>query len=437
MRIVHIAAGAGGTFYCQNCLRDAAVAKALIEAGHETLMVPLYLPLLREPDETASEAGIFFGGINVYLQQKSALFRKTPRWVDKMLDSPRLLKLAAGAAGMTSANDLAEITLSMLRGPDGRQVKELNRLVDFLSSQPRPDVICLSNALLLGLAETISRRLGAPLAVMLQDEDIFIDDLPEPARTRAWEIMMDHSRGVGAFIAVSHYYAERMRRRLSLPAERVHVVYVGIDPSGYEVAPGPVDPPTIGYLERMCPQMGLDILAEAFVILKSGGRFERLRLRIAGGKTGADERFIRQVRGRLAAAGVAGDVEFPPNFDRGARLEFLRGLSVLSVPARHAEAFGTYVLESLAGGVPVILPDRGAFPELLKATGGGLLCRPDSPRSLAAQLERVLSDAELAKRLGRTGRRAVLERFNIKRMAEDVAGVYQGIVAQRSERNRG
>jgi len=435
VKIVHIAAGSGGKFYCQNCLRDIALVKALRDTGHEMLMVPLYLPVLEEHDEPTCQTEIFFGGINVYLQQSSALFRKTPRWVDKMLDAPRVLKWASGAAGMTNAKGLADITLSMLRGPDGRQVKELNRLVDFLASQDRPDVICLSNVLLIGLAESITQRLGTPLAVMAQDEDIFIDYLPEPARKQCWQIIAEKAQRVDAFLATSNYYAKQMRHKLSLPAGLVHVVYLGIDTAGYVPAQAPIDPPVIGYLERMWRPMGLDILVEAFIILKSTSRFRRLGLRIAGGKTGADTAFIQQVRSRLSEAGVADDVEFLPEFDRDAKQEFLRGLSAVSVPARHAEAFGMYILESLASGVPVVLPNRGAFPELLQATGGGLLCEPENPRSLADELARLLTDRELADRLAKAGRQAVLENFSVNRMAGNVAEIYQAIMAEHSEPN--
>jgi len=153
MRIVQITPSAGDSFYCENCLRDAALAKAIIKLGHEGLMIPLYLPLSVDQTGSAGIAPIFFGGLNVYLQQKSAFFRKTPRWLDRLLDSPGLLRWIGRKAGMTSARDLGQTTISMLRGEQGRQIKELDRLVDWLDTREnRPDIICLSNILLAGLA---------------------------------------------------------------------------------------------------------------------------------------------------------------------------------------------------------------------------------------------------------------------------------------------
>jgi len=436
MRIVQIVPGAGGSFYCENCLRDAGLVGALRAAGHEVLLVPLYLPLAADGAEAPADgaapadAPMFFGGVNVYLQQKSSLFRKTPRWLDKLLDSPRLLKWAASKAGMTSARDLAETTLSMLQGPDGRQTKELQRLADFLAGRPPVDVVCLSNALLLGLAGEIKKRLGSSVAVMLQDEDMFLDDLPEPYSARCWQAVAERCADADVFLAVSKYYAERMRVRLGLDARRLRVVYTGIDAGGYVPAAHPQRPPTIGYLSRACREFGLDVLVDAFILLKADARFGDARLRVAGGSTAADGPFLGEVRGRAASANVLHDIDFLPDFDRPARQEFLRGLSVLSAPVRHAEAFGMYVLEALACGVPAVLPRRGAFPELAEATGGCLLCEGDDPPALAAAISDLLAAPAACRELGRRGRQAVLERFTLERMAAEVTDIYRQVAGE-------
>ncbi|MHC4435161.1 MAG: glycosyltransferase family 4 protein, partial [Planctomycetota bacterium] len=215
MRIVQITPSAGDSFYCENCLRDATLVKAMLKLGHDVLMVPLYLPVQIEESASAHVSPIFFGGLNVYLQQKSGLFRKTPRWLDRVLDSPKLLSWIGRKAGMTSARDLGETTLSMLRGQEGRQIKELNRLVEWLAAQEnKPDIICLSNILLVGLAGPIKKRLGVPVVCLLQDEDGFLDGLPSPYCDQAWQTIIERSKDVDAFIAVSKYYAQAMRERL-------------------------------------------------------------------------------------------------------------------------------------------------------------------------------------------------------------------------------
>lgn len=426
MKIVQLIPGAGNTFYCENCLRDNGLAKSLRKLGHEVRVVPLYLPIMTDESSVDSDIPIFFGGINVYLQQKSALFRKTPRWIDQIFDSPKLLKWAAGKASMTRYEDLAETTLSMLRGEDGRQVKELERLVAWLKSMERsPDVIHISNALLLGMAQQIKEELEVSVICSLQDEDILVDALPEPHRQKVWKAISRCAVDVDAFISVSHYYKDFMCARLDLPADRVHVVYNGINLEGHKPTSAP-NPPVIGYLERQCREKGLGMLIDAFVILKERRKdnvIAATKLRIAGGKTVDDESFLRELRQRLDGHDLSDDVEFLPNLSREEKLTFLQKLSVLSVPAEHKEAFGIYVIEALASAVPVVLPSHGAFPELLEITGGGILCEPNDANVLADALETLLLDPELALKLGMQGRKVVFENFGVKRMAHEVVRV--------------
>ena len=424
MRIIQITPGAGTNFYCENCLRDNALALELRRMGHDALMVPLYLPLAVDGPDSTRGVPIFFGGINVYLQQKSSIFRRTPRWFDRLFDARWLLRWASRRTEMTNARDLGEATVSMLRGENGRQVKELERLVAWLSAQDRPDVICLSNILLAGLVRRIKAALGVPVFSMLQDEDGFLDGLPEPYRQDSWQVLAERAAEIDGFLAVSRHYGGLMQRRLSLAPGRVHTVYPGIEPARYGPAAAPPSPPTIGYLAQMRPAMGLDLLVEAFLAVRARGRVPGVRLRVAGGHTPGDRPFVEAVRERLAAAGAAGDVEFLPVPDRQAKPEFLRSLSVLSVPARGEVAFGIFVLEALASGVPVVEPRAGAFPEILEATGGGVLVEPDNVEALAAALEQLLAGPAEARAMAEQGRRAVLERFTIQRMAENVLRVF-------------
>ena len=417
MKIVHLVPGSGGAFYCENCMRDAALIKALRTDGHDVLRVPLYLPLTPAEGFGPADAGVFFGGVNVYLQQASGLFRRTPRWIDRIFDSPALLRWAGKRAGMLAPAALAETTISMLNGENGRQAKELDRLIEWLLARDPPDVICLSNALLMGLVPALKRRLRAPVICILQDEDIFLDALDDPFREEVWEILTQRAREVDTFIAVSEYYRRVMIDRLRLPPQHVTVVHPAIETEVYGEGEYPPTTPAIGFLGRMCEEKGLDTLIEAFGILKSGGKNPRLKLRICGGRTPADKPFIARCRKRLSALGYLRDVEFIGGFDRDTRIKMLRSISVLSVPARHKEAFGVYVLEAWAGGVPVVLPSEGAFVELIEATGGGLLCERNDAPSLGSALDEVLTNVELGRRLGQAGRKAVTEKFGVDRMA--------------------
>ncbi len=421
MKFVHLSPGSGDSFYCENCLRDTELVLSLRRIGHDASSVPLYLPLMTDAAVDERLRGkVFFGGINVYLQQKSRFFRWTPRWLDRLFDAPWLLRWAGGKAGMTNAPDVAQTMLSMLRGEHGRQVKELDRLVTFLAEQDRPDVISLSNVLLAGLVPRIKRVLAVPVVCSLQDEEGYIDSLDEPCRGQAWEILRKRAAEIDAFIAPSDFYSRRMRQRLALPAERFRVIHNALDPAGFAPAAAPPAPRTVGFMSQMTAAKGLDTLAEAFVLLRSRGGFDDVRLRVFGGATEADEPFVRQVRGRLAEAGLTAAAEFAEDFHPDRKLEFFQSCSVLSVPTRQAEAFGFFVLESLACAVPVVLPAHGAFPELLAVTEGGLLHEPNAPADLADKLAELLGDPARAAKIGQAGRKAVIENFSPDAMARKV-----------------
>src|SRR4029453_316409 len=186
MNIVQITPGAGG-MYCGNCFRDNALVAALRKLGHSTLMVPLYLPMTLEEEDQSAGTPIFFSGVNVYLEQKSALFRHAPDWLHHLLESPKLLKWAAGKAAKTRPKDVGDITISMLRGEGGHQARELDELITWLKQQRPPDVICLSNALLVGMVRKLKQELRSPVVCMLQGEDYFLDSLPETHRDMAWK----------------------------------------------------------------------------------------------------------------------------------------------------------------------------------------------------------------------------------------------------------
>ena len=430
MKIVQISPGTGDSFYCENCLRDSILARQMIRLGHDVVIVPMYLPLGIDWDEFIEGVPMFFGGINVYLQQKLGLFRWTPRWLDRLFDSERLLRWAGRRVGMTSARQLGRITISMLRGEQGQQKKELRRLLGWLSEQsPKPDVVCLSNILLAGLVRPIRAELGLPVVSLLQDEDGFLDGLSEPYSQQAWDLVGESCSEVDGFIAVSKYFADLMQKRLSIDEDRMHVVPAGVSPDRYKRAGTAPEVPTIGYLSRMCPDRGLDTLVEAFIILKTKDGLKDVRLRIAGGATLGDKAFVNQIRNNLHQQGLLGDVEFLPDFDWPDRANFLKSLSVLCVPEKHPVAGGVYVLEAWATGVPVVEPDMGAFVELVGETGGGLLYEPGNTQALADSLAELLRDPQRAVDIGQRGQDAVSKQYNIERTAQRMVEVFDKVAS--------
>jgi glycosyltransferase involved in cell wall biosynthesis len=425
--------------YCGGCLRDNALVTELRRAGHDVTMVPLYLPLTLDESNQSAGTPIFFGGINVYLDQKSALFRRCPRWLHRLLAAPGLLKWAGGRAAKTRPDDLGDLTLSMLRGEEGKQARELDELIAWLKTQDRPDAVLLSNSLLAGMLRRLRDELKCPVVCMLQGEDWFLDSLPESHRAACWTEVAARVGEADGIVAPSRYFADLMARRLRLDPNAINVVYNGINldgfPSAQNARPGTSETqPVLGYFARMCREKGLDLLVEAYIKLRRGGSKRPLKLKVGGSYGPSDEPFVEELRGRLQAAGVLRDVEFHPNLDRAAKVSFYESLSVFSVPATYGEAFGLYVIEALAAGVPVVQPCSGAFPELIGETGGGLLCEPSDSQSLADVITELLEAPDYARELGRRGQNCVARRFTAAEMAAGIVNVCRSAAGSRLRR---
>lgn len=426
MKFIQLTPGTGG-MYCGNCFRDNALVTALRAMGHEALMVPLYLPLTLDEADASRETPVFFGGISVYLEQKFPLFRWAPDWLRQLLASRRLLAQAAGHSAKTRAEDVGDILISMLRGPDGRQARELESLIAWLKAGTVPDAICLSNALLLGMAGPLKRALGTRLICFLQGEDSYVDSLIERFRNPAWQLLREKGADVDLFIAPNRFYAGVMTERLGLDPGKVRVVPDGIHlddawerrPAAGGAGDEAASVPTLGYFARMCSEKGLGLLVEAFMELRRRGTVPGLKLKVGGGCGPSDESYVAGLKQALARAGLAAAVSWHPNVDRDHKIDLLKSLTVFSVPATYPEAFGLYLAEALAAGVPVVQPRRASFPEFIEATGGGVLYEADNPGALVEALEGLLLNPDKARALGETGRRAVHEHFSARRMAEN------------------
>jgi len=428
MRILHLTPGTG-SFHCGSCLRDQALIRALRSRGHDALMAPLYLPLVTDRELVNPEIPVQAGGISLYLQEKFPSLRHLPRFIHRWLGHPALLRFAAGYMSMTSARDLGQMTLGALAGEAGNQWSEWQRVLSWIKTEVKPDVISLSNGLLIGLCPAIQRDLGIPVIVSLQGEDAFLDTLVEPYREQCWSAMRANATHVSHFVTASRYYADTMRARLDISAAKISVVYNGLELTAFTVAEPDPNWPTIGYFARMIHGKGLTMLVDAFIELQQRGSVPRLKLKIGGAKTSGDDAYLTGLRAKLKAAGCEQHVEWHPNLNFGDKVKFFRDLTVLSVPATYGEAFGLYIIESIASGVPVVQPRHAAFPELIGLTGGGILCEPDNLKALADALENLLLDGELREHLITQGMTRVRHEFSAVRMAEKFETVLNSLVS--------
>lgn len=428
MKVVHIIPGSGGTFYCQNCLRDNELIKNLRAMGNDIIMVPIYLPHNIDGTGIMGDTPVFYGAINVYLKEKMPFYRRAPLWIERLLDAESLLQMAAKKAGSTRATGLEEMTLSMLDGEHGRQSSELEHLITYLKEEIKPDIVHLSNALLLGLAKRLKNDLNASVVCSLQDENEWIDPMSLEYQKQTWDKMAERAVDVDAFIAASHYYADRSIQRLKLSPEKVHIVYGGIEPDRYEAATLDLDPPVIGFLCRMSEYFGLGIITDAFTILKQDDAFKYTKLHLMGGYTGDDKPFIKKVMRKLKSNKVSDDVTLFEKFGIEDRIQFLKSLSVLSVPVPEGEAFGAYMIEALAAGVPIVQPNAGGYPEFVANTGGGVIYEPNDPEHLAKALAGLLSDKDKLKNLAKNGKEKVITQYTMTSMAGKIVEIYKGIM---------
>ncbi|MDP6698440.1 MAG: glycosyltransferase family 4 protein [Candidatus Latescibacteria bacterium] len=424
MRVAYIAAGAAG-MYCGTCIHDNTLAAALRRQGVDVALIPTYTPLRTDEKGVALDR-VFYGGINVYLQQKWSLFRHTPPAVDRLLDSPHLLGSLGRFSASTSAGDLGALTVSVLQGEEGRQHKELERLVAWLKSDFKPDVVHLTNAMFAGMGRRLKRALSVPVFCGLQGEDIFLEQLIEPFRTQARDILRQRAADIDAFIAPCTYYQYYMADFMQCDPELIRVVPLGLNLDGHGKALARTDRPrSIGYLARICPEKGFHLLVDAFKILKDQSDFADLRLEAAGYLGPRDRSYYAAQERKIHSWDLSAAFAYHGEVDRGQKIQFLSNLDVFSMPTTYAEPKGLSILEALANGTPVVQPNHGTFPDLIAATGGGLLFRPHCPEALAENLARLLRDPSLCQQLGRSGQKAVHANYRDDATAQATYNIYQ------------
>jgi glycosyltransferase involved in cell wall biosynthesis len=436
LNIAILASGAAG-MYCGSCMRDNALAAALMHQGHKVSLIPLYTPLKTEPKSVAHDE-VFFGGVNVYLQHASSIFRKTPRAFDWLLDRQWLLKVAGKYGADTPPEQLAGLTLSMLQGEEGPAVKEVRRLANFLREQIKPQIVTLPNLMFIGVAPALRRELNVPVVCELTGEDIFLDAMAERDQGTVREAIRRGVPSVDRFVATCAYYAGRMSDYLGVPREKIDVVYPGIpkeyvrddaQASAAAIKDG-AKSPTVGFLARIGPEKGLHRFIDAVLLLAKMPGMQDLRVRVAGYLGKQYEKWYAEQQQRVAAAGFGGRAQFLGEVDRPAKLEILDSLDVFSVPTTYKETKGVSVLEAMARGVPVVQPAHGSFPEILQLCNGGTLVPPEDPAALAKAMHDLLTDPGRRMVLGNAGRQGVREGFTDEVMARHMLKVYERTIGE-------
>ena len=219
------------------------------------------------------------------------------------------------------------MTVSMLSGEQGFQAKEIDKLLDWLRTEPRFDVINLPYALLLGLAEPLKRELKAPICCTLQGDDLFLDGLGEPHRQQSMELIRD-ARAARRRVPPGQPVLPRLHARLPRRAAREDAPgaarhqHRGLHAAAARAATAPF---TVGYLARIAPEKGLHVLCEAYRrAARSAEPSGASRLVAAGYLPPEHQAYLDEIAAQDARVGPRRRVRVPRRVDRAQKIAFLQ-----------------------------------------------------------------------------------------------------------------
>ena len=419
MKVVYLTAGAAGMF-CGSCMHDNAMARSLRQKGVDCLLQPVYTPI-RTDDENVADDRVFLGGIHVYLLQRMPWLKYLPRPIRRWVDFPPLIRWATRRAASTDAALLGDLSVSMLKGENGYQAEEFTRLTHWLAKE-EPDAVVLTNLLIGGGLPEMRRRLGnCKLIVMLQGDDIFLDHLPQKSRNDAIELCGKLVEHVDHFCVHSRFYGDKMAAMIGIPDSKLFQQPLSIDLTPF--APTEKGPKNggefrVGFLARIAPEKGLHRLVEAFE--RIAPQHPAMTLHAAGWLGPANQSYLESLIKRLCDAGLGDRFTYHGSPDLQGKVDFLRDIDVLSVPTEYEDPKGLFVLESLAAGTPVIMPEHGAFGELVRSTGGGILVPPNDVESLSNAIVELKDDHHKRDALASEGMRGVHAKHSIDQAAQSL-----------------
>ena len=420
MKVLFIIPGSGDSFYCGNCFRDNLQASALRKAGHDVIIMPLYLPL--RDSSFPADTPLFFPATTYYTAQKFFSKRKMPKWLERLTGSDTMLNMASSMSGTTSAEGMEGMTLSMITGDDPTFQHQINQLIEWITKHERPDIIHLSSSLIIGIAKALSQQLDIPIICSVQDEEVWIDSLNKTHAGIAWQSITENIRYIDHFVTTSEFYRNRVAKKIP-QITNIEVIYPAVDQQKYASDIYPKDP-VIGFFYHMNKQNGLDILVEAFVRLKRKNTIPNLKLKIGGGYTNKEKSYIKKIKKILAP--YKEDVEISDSYSLQDHARFYQSITVISVPITFEEGVGLYLCESFAAGRPAVVPATGSFPEIVAEAG--ITYQPNNSEALANALEELLSNKKHYTQSVENAKELSSIRYNQQILAQRLIKIYEAAV---------
>jgi len=208
---------------------------------------------------------------------------------------------------------------------------------------------------------------------------------------------------------------------LGVPRERVVAIPAGVDVRLFVPTPLPAGPPEVLFVGRFVEKKGLDVLLQAWPEVRSKVPDARLRLLGHG-----------PLEGMARSAGPEVVVELTDERRRAAQVrEALRAAFVVVTPSRtasdqDAESLLLVNLEAQASGRPVVTTKHGGIPEFVSDGTTAVLVPENDPAALADALVEVLSDEEMARRMGRAGP-GWARRFDVRDCTARIDDLYDAL----------
>jgi colanic acid/amylovoran biosynthesis glycosyltransferase len=199
---------------------------------------------------------------------------------------------------------------------------------------------------------------------------------------------------------------------------KMHVVRLGVDVEEFKPASRESNEPLqIVCVGRLVPAKGQHILLRALTLLHAKGHAARL---IFVGSGPDSESLMRE----SAEQRLAGHVVFRGALNHDQAREQLRQADIFAL-ASFAEGIPVALMEAMAMAIPCVSTRVAGIPELIRDNVDGLLVPASSVESLACAIESLLVDPDMRRRLGESGRRRVMERYNLADNLKVLASTFE------------
>jgi glycosyltransferase involved in cell wall biosynthesis len=250
-------------------------------------------------------------------------------------------------------------------------------------------------------------------------------------RVAALQPVSDYLKGSEAIIAVSEFIRAEAERR-DIEGNRIRVIFDGVDVDHFSCAAFskvvarrelglPPDVPIALNIARFAPNKRQDLLIAASELVRK--RIPDYHLVFVG--EAEDQRYYSEIVEQIRKTGLARNSTFLP-FQRDIRM--VEAACDVLVLCSDREPLGTCLLEAMAMELPVVVTTSGGSHELFIDRKTGLKTQGGDVHGLAAAIESILTNAELAHRLKTAARRQAETEYTIQSHARAVTDLYDEVL---------